>query len=195
MRDARRGAPSSAGAARLPRPNMGIGPWVWFDSWYSVVRVIVTGAFAYTFLVLLLRVSGKRTLSKLNAFDLIVTVAIGSTLATVTTSSDVSATEGAAVFVLLCGAQFLVTKLSVRVRAVAAVVRAEPALLVRHGRIDDSALDRNRVTPGEVRQAVRSSGHGAVEDVAAVVLETDGTMSVIGVGELGSGSALDDLSF
>ena len=55
---------------------------MWFDSWDSLLRVIAGGFAAYASLVVLLRVSGKRTLSKLNAFDLVVTVALGSTLAT-----------------------------------------------------------------------------------------------------------------
>lgn len=58
-----------------------------FISWEGVVRVLVTSVLAYVGLVLLLRISGKRTLTKLNAFDLVVTVALGSTLATILLSN------------------------------------------------------------------------------------------------------------
>ncbi|MDP9439064.1 MAG: DUF421 domain-containing protein, partial [Actinomycetota bacterium] len=58
-----------------------------FDSWVGLFRVAAVGTAAYFALVLLLRISGKRTLSKINAFDLVVTVALGSTLATVLLSS------------------------------------------------------------------------------------------------------------
>jgi uncharacterized membrane protein YcaP (DUF421 family) len=61
---------------------------MWFDSWAQVGRVVLVGAATYGVLVLLLRVSGKRTLAKLNAFDLVVTVALGSTLATVLLDSS-----------------------------------------------------------------------------------------------------------
>ena len=54
-----------------------------FDSWAGLGRTLLVGPLAYVALVLLLRISGKRTLTKLNAFDLVVTVALGSTLATV----------------------------------------------------------------------------------------------------------------
>ncbi|MDP9398666.1 MAG: hypothetical protein M3P96_13010 [Actinomycetota bacterium] len=54
-----------------------------YDGWHGPVRVLVVGGLAYLALVALLRISGKRTLAKLNAFDLILTVALGSTLATV----------------------------------------------------------------------------------------------------------------
>ena len=65
-----------------------------FDSWGALGRIILVGALAYFALVLILRASGKRTLSKLNAFDLVVTVALGSTLATVLLSKDVALAEG-----------------------------------------------------------------------------------------------------
>ena len=57
-----------------------------FDNWQSLAHTAWSGLLAYTLLVVLLRTSGKRTLSKLNAFDLVVTVALGSTLASVMTS-------------------------------------------------------------------------------------------------------------
>ena len=50
-----------------------------FESWHGIFRVIVTGICAYVPLIVLLRISGKRTLSQMNAFDLIITVALGST--------------------------------------------------------------------------------------------------------------------
>jgi hypothetical protein len=56
---------------------------MFFESWSGLGRVLVVGVLAYGALVFVLRVSGKRTLSKMNAFDLIVTVALGSTIATV----------------------------------------------------------------------------------------------------------------
>ena len=82
---------------------------MFFDSWLGLLRVGVVGSLAYLALVLLLRVSGKRTLSKMNAFDFVVTVALGSTLATVLLSKDVALAEGVVAFTLLIGAQYLIT--------------------------------------------------------------------------------------
>lgn len=67
------------------------------------------GVLAYVALVVLLRVSGKRTLSKMNAFDLVVTVALGSTLATVLMAKDVALAEGVFAFALLIGLQLFVS--------------------------------------------------------------------------------------
>jgi uncharacterized membrane protein YcaP (DUF421 family) len=74
---------------------------MFFDSWFGLLRVVVVGTLAYVALVVLLRASGKRTLAKLNAFDLIVTVALGSTLATVLLSKSVALLEGLVAFILL----------------------------------------------------------------------------------------------
>ena len=82
---------------------------MWFDSWSDILRVLLVGAAAYLTLVAVLRVSGKRTLAKLNAFDLVVTVALGSTLATILLTSSVSWSEGTVALVTLVGLQFLVT--------------------------------------------------------------------------------------
>jgi uncharacterized membrane protein YcaP (DUF421 family) len=85
-----------------------------FQNWTGLWRVLVVGALAYCALVFLLRVSGKRTLSKMNAFDFVVTVALGSTLAAVFLSKNVALAEGVLAFALLIGLQFVITWLSVR---------------------------------------------------------------------------------
>jgi len=150
-----------------------------FGSWGGLVRVVVVGTLAYAALVVLLRVSGKRTLSKMNAFDLIVTVALGSTLATVILSRDVALAEGVAAFALLVGLQFAITWLSVRSPAVGRLVKAEPTLLLYRGRFLPDQLRRARVLEDEVRAAVREQGVAALDDVEAVVLETDGSFAVV----------------
>ncbi|MDX5392667.1 MAG: DUF421 domain-containing protein, partial [Caulobacteraceae bacterium] len=80
-----------------------------FDGWDPILRILVVGSAAYAALVLVLRASGKRTLSKLNAFDLVVTVAIGSTFSSILTSKGLALAEGVAALALLVGLQFVVT--------------------------------------------------------------------------------------
>ncbi len=164
---------------------------MWFDSWGDVGRVAAVGTAAYVTLVVVLRVTGKRTLAKLNAFDLVVTVALGSTLATILLSRDVSWAEGTAALLLLALLQLVVSWTTARVGAGRSVVTAAGTFLVRDGVIDEGALRRQRVTVGELRQAVRSSGVGGLDQVAAVVLESDGTLSVITTAQRGDGWALD----
>ena len=166
---------------------------MWFDSWADVGRVLAVGAAAYVTLVVVLRLSGKRTLAKLNAFDLVVTVALGSTLATILLNTAVSWADGAAALVLLACLQFVVAWLAARMPALRKAVTAQPTYLLRDGVVRGDALRQQRLTEAELRQAVRGTGRGSLASVAAVVLETDGTLSVIDSDQRGDGSALIDV--
>nr|WP_298060054.1 YetF domain-containing protein [uncultured Halomonas sp.] len=150
-----------------------------FNGWGSLLRVIVVGVLAYAALVFFLRISGNRTLSKMNAFDLIVTVALGSTLATVLLSKDVALAEGAVAMALLISLQFIITWFSVRTAWVRRLVTGEPLMLLYRGDFITSSMQKARVTQDEVQSAIRGSGIADVTAVEAVVLETDGSMSVI----------------
>ena len=152
---------------------------MFFDSWFGLLRVALVGTLAYAALMALLRASGKRTLSKLNAFDLVVTVALGSTLATVLLSKDVALAEGLLAFALLAGLQWAVARLSLRSPRFSRLVKAEPRLLLHRGRFLDGALRDERVTRDEVLAALRSAGVADAAGVAAVVLETDGSLNVV----------------
>ncbi|RFU20406.1 DUF421 domain-containing protein [Geodermatophilus marinus] len=164
---------------------------MWFDSWSDLGRIAAVGATGYLTLIVVLRLSGKRTLAKLNAFDFVVTVALGSTLATILLSSDVSWAEGAAALALLALLQFVVAWVTVRRPRVRGVTTSRPTLLLRDGAELPGALRQQRVTIDEVRQAVRATGTGDLSAVAAVVLETDGTLSVVPQAQAGDRSALE----
>ena len=149
------------------------------DSLDTLGRTALTGVLAYLGLVLVLRVSGKRTLAALNAFDLVVTVALGSALATILLAGDVSVAQGLVAFVTLVGLQYVVAWSSVRIGVVRNGVRSTPVALVVHGRYRTDAMVAERVTESDVAQAVRREGVGSIASLAAVVLETDGSFSVI----------------
>lgn len=152
---------------------------MFFDSWNGLLRVAVVGSLAYIALVVLLRISGKRTLSKMNAFDLVVTVAIGSTLATVLLTNQVALAEGVLALALLICLQFIVTWLSVRSSRFKRFVKAEPAMLFYRGMFLRGVMKKERVTEDEIVAAVRQQKIAELSEVEAVVLETDGTFSVV----------------
>jgi uncharacterized membrane protein YcaP (DUF421 family) len=166
---------------------------MWFDSWSDLGRVLLVGAAAYVTLVVVLRVSGKRTLSKLNAFDLVVTVALGSTLATILLSKDVSWSEGVLALALLAVLQMVVASTSRRLPGGRSFVTAPPTVLLRDGVLREDVMLRERITRGELRQAVRSSGSGGFDTLAMVVLESDGSLSVVPTSKVGDGAALEQL--
>ena len=185
------GRPGARPAMSVPAARV---DGMFFDGWSDLTRVLVVGSLAYLALVAIVRTSGKRTLSKLNAFDLIVSVALGSTLATVVLNSSVSFTEGVLALGMLILLQFAVSWTSTRLRPFRRLVKSEPTVLLEDGHFLEDLMRANRVTPEEVRHAVRAEGFGGLELVSAVVLETDGKLSVIGASSAGSRDALVDTS-
>ncbi|HUU67642.1 MAG TPA: YetF domain-containing protein [Methyloceanibacter sp.] len=162
---------------------------MFFDDWFGLLRFLVVGTLAYAALIVLLRLSGKRSLSKMNAFDLVVAVALGSTFAAAILDNSIPLAEGVLALVLLVCLQFIITWLSVRFRVVENLVKSEPTLLVRDGVYLDEAMRAQRVTRDEVQAAMRDSGTADLSQIACVVLETDGSLSVIQRGEASSGKA------
>ncbi|HEX2802885.1 MAG TPA: YetF domain-containing protein [Sphingomicrobium sp.] len=150
-------------------------PW-WFE--YLAVVAVATGA--YLWLIFVLRLTGKRTLAKLNAFDFAITVAFGSALATIIIDEHVGILRGALVLAMLALLQFAVTKGSQWSDFVRRIVRARPTLLVRDGMVYEKALKYERLTSNELAEIIRNNGFGRLADVGAVVLETDGSFSVLG---------------
>ncbi|MBO3270872.1 DUF421 domain-containing protein [Hymenobacter sp. NBH84] len=152
---------------------------MFFNGWAGVGRTVIMAVLVYVAIILLIRITGKRTLAKMNAFDMIVTVALGSSLASVALSKSTRLVEGIVGIGTLLALQFVVSWLSVRSKTVRKLVKSEPRLLFHEGNFLDSAMHDERVTHDEVRSAVRKEGGLSMEKVTAVVLETDGTFSVI----------------
>ena len=154
-------------------------PTIFFDGWKGPIRILLIAPVAYCALVVFLRISGKRTLTKLNAFDLVVTVALGSTLSTQILSKDTPLLDGVLAFACLIGLQWLVTFTSVRWGAIRRLVRSQPTCLLQDGRPLPDVLRRERVTEDEVLQAVRADGGEALEDAQAVYLQSDGSLAAL----------------
>jgi uncharacterized membrane protein YcaP (DUF421 family) len=152
---------------------------LFYSGWAGPLRALVLGVLTYGILLTLVRLSGKRTLATMNAFDLVVTVALGSTLATIILNSDVALLDGAAALSVLVGLQFAISWLSVRYGWLELLVKNEPTLLVDHGRLVKRNMLRERVTEAEIRSAARSFGFSALTHDMSMVLETDGSFSVV----------------
>lgn len=166
---------------------------MFFESWAALWRIFLTGLLSYFILIFLLLISGKRTLSKWNAFDFVVTIAFGSTLAAAMIQKDITLAEAALGLGLLVALQYVITWLSVRSKIVRHFLKAKPTLLLRNGEYIEKALIQQRVTESEILAAIRANGQGAREDIAAVVLETDGSFSVIANVKGSTYSAMKDV--
>lgn len=152
---------------------------LWFYSWESIIRTICLTSFGYISMILLLRLSGKRTLSKLNAFDFIVTVALGSCLASVALNKSITLADGFTAFALFIGLQFLLTWLSVRVKAFKGIITSSPSLIFYKGDFLRQEMKKERITEEEIYNAARQKGISSLDEVDMIVLETTGEISII----------------
>lgn len=123
-----------------------------------------------------IRIVGLRSLSKMSSFDFVVTVAFGSLLASVALSAS-SLLDG-----LLATATLLAVQAAIawaRFRGFDKVVDNDPILLMIGGEMIDEHLKSTRVTPDDIRAKLREANVATYDQVAAVVLETTGDISVI----------------
>jgi uncharacterized membrane protein YcaP (DUF421 family) len=152
---------------------------IFYSGWWSLARIALVGVPTYLLVVGLLHVSGKHSLAKTNAYGLVITVSLGSALASAILTRQVSLLDGVFAIGLLLGLQYALSTLVSRFSWVGSTVTQKPTLLLRDGRMLREAMKRERVTDSEVLAAVRKQGIDSLQSVAAVVLETDGSFSVI----------------
>ena len=110
-----------------------------------------------------------------------VTIALGSTLSTDLLSKDVALAEGVLAMALLIGLQYAVATLIAHSDPFGRLVKSEPTLLYRTGFLT-GAMRRARVGESNLRQVARTAGHPDLDSVAAMVLESDGSISVLTAG-------------
>lgn len=154
---------------------MELGIW---DGWEPFVRTAIAGPLGYLAVIVMLRTTGKRALSKLNMFDFVITVAMGTTLGAFFTGS-VALLHGVFAFGTLLGVQYATTMIASRSERAAGLLMAEPTLLFHQGRFMRQAMAKERVTESSLTGQARDSSLGSLDLVAAMVMETDGTVSVI----------------
>lgn len=150
-----------------------------FAGWTTIVRILIVGVAMYVSLVVLLRISGSRTLATMNVFDFIVTVAIGSAFGRALTASDVALAEAVVAFALLIALQYVVAWMQSRFPGLRSLVTNPPSLLYYRGQFVRAEMRKERLSEDELRAAVRKHNIGSIDEVDAIVLESSGEMSVI----------------
>ncbi|WP_158599063.1 DUF421 domain-containing protein [Planococcus salinus] len=162
-----------------------------FDNWNKLIRIFLMTLLIYPFLIVLLRISGKRSLAKVNIFDFIISVALGAAFASILLTRSITFADGALLLFLLIFFQFIISKLEVHSTVFAKLIKATPQFLYVDGKFNENIMKRNRLGMDDLNGAVRKEGMASYEQVEAVVLEGDGTLSVIEKGNYTSKEALD----
>lgn len=152
---------------------------IWFDNWESIIRTMCLTTLAYIAMVILLRASGKRTLSKMNAFDFIITIALGSSLASVALNKSIALADGILAIMLFVGFQFLLTWLSVRIKTIKGLITSSPSLIFYKGTFLSQTMKKERLTVEEIYSAARQKGISSLDEIDMIILETTGEITVI----------------
>ena len=164
-----------------------------FRSWEGILRVALSAAVIYILVVAALRLIGARALAKMSAYDLIVSIALGSLVAAVPMSTSLSVADGLTAIVTFLALQELTRFLQARFRAAQHLVRERPHLLVWDGKLIEERMKKIDTSADEIRAAVRQAGLLSMDEVQAVVLENDGAWSVMRRGDPPDLSALEGL--
>ncbi|MGD8403488.1 MAG: DUF421 domain-containing protein [Anaerolineales bacterium] len=165
-----------------------------FNGWGVLWRTLISGLCAYIAMVLLLRRSGKHTLSQMTPFDMIVPLTLGPILASMILLPNVALIQGLFAFGLLVALHSFVAWLSMRSERVRQWIEPEPTLLLHRGVFLKEAMRRERVTESEILEAVRAEGLSSITEAEAVVLEADGNYNVIRQNESKEVTSLEDVS-
>jgi len=151
----------------------------------TIIRALALSSVAVFWIVIVVRIVGLRSFSKMTAFDFVVTVAIGSLLAGASQSTSwtgfLQSTMGMA---SLLGVQYAVSRLRRTSDRFEAVIQNSPVLLMRDGKILDAAMQATRVEEDDLIAKLREANVLDLSEVRAVVLEATGDISVLHGGKL-----------
>ncbi len=148
-------------------------------AWRTLGYVALSAALIYVSVLVGLRVGERRTLSQMTAYDFAVGVALGTIIGRTATSATPSYVQGVTATVALLAMHNLLSWARFRVPAVRRLVTRAPLVLVRDGNVDMAAMRQARLTPGDLRSALREHGVASLSEVGLLVFEPRGAFSVL----------------
>lgn len=160
-------------------------------TWSDVGLVVVAGLGMYLFVVLVVRLIGPRSLGSFSAFDLVVTIAMGSIIGRVVLVRT-SLAAGVVGLATLFAAQSIARLLRHRT-LLSRLIDHPPVLLVRSGVLVDNGLRRAGLERRDIYEQLRLAGLADLADVEAAVLERDGSVSIVGSGATVSAEVFSDV--
>lgn len=149
-----------------------------FKDWENLWHVALCAAISYVTLFLFIRISGKRTLSQMNAFDFVLTVSLGSTLSFMILA-QVPIVEGAVALLVIISLQYLLAFSVRKSRRMEKLINASPTLLFYNGNFLQHAMSKEVITEEEIIAEIRRHRLERIDDVRAVVMELNGEITVV----------------
>src|SRR2546423_883194 len=150
--------------------------WQLSVSWWEL---ILRGAIVYLFLIVLLRVTGKRQVGQLAPFDLVLLLVLSNAVQNSMNGGDNSLIGGLISAVALIALNYGVSVATFKNKRVAALVEGRPVIIVPNGKGFEDVLAHVQLTHHELMAALRQNGCGCVEEVQSAILENNGAISVV----------------
>ncbi len=141
-------------------------------------ELLARGVIVYVFLIVLLRVSGKRQVGQLAPFDLVLLLVLSNSVQNAMNAGDNSLTGGIICAGTLVAMNWLVGVATYRSKTVERIVEGRPEVLIHNGHLYEDVLAREKLTHHELNAALRTAGCATIEEVQFAVLETNGQISV-----------------
>ncbi|HUL16789.1 MAG TPA: YetF domain-containing protein [Terriglobales bacterium] len=145
-----------------------------------LLEKILRPVFVYAFLVISLRLSGKRELVQLNPFDLVVLLTLSNTVQNAIIGDDNSVTGGIIGATSLLIVNYLVVRFLYNHRKLDQVVEGRADVLIEDGKVRTRNLKKELITMAQLEAAARKQGFDSLSDVLQCVLEPGGTISFLG---------------
>ncbi len=143
----------------------------------SVVEKVVRSVLVYGFLIILLRIAGKRTLGQLTSFDLVVLLLLSNTVQNAIIGNDNSLLGGLLGATVLIIINYGVVRLLYNHRKAERAIEGSTSVLVHHGKFMDDNMKRQLITRAELESAARRQGISRISDVRVARLETGGALT------------------
>lgn len=150
--------------------------------------LVIRAAVAYVVIFAFTRLLGRRELSQMQPFDLILLVIIGDLIQQGVTQNDLSVTGLVLVISTVALLQVSASYLSYRFRRLRPLLEGEPVVVIENGRFVEANMRRERLTEDDVAEEARLNGIHSLADIRWAVLETSGRMSFVKVEQGGGGS-------
>ena len=150
-----------------------------FSANLSIWEYIGRAALVYFAIMLLVRISGKRTVGEFTPFDLVVVFLIGESTQGALTGGDESVVGALVVSATLIALNYAIGFATARSKLIDKLVEGEAVLLMRDGKTLSDALRRNNIPDSDLDEALRQEGIADRAEVRRAFLETDGTISII----------------
>jgi uncharacterized membrane protein YcaP (DUF421 family) len=133
----------------------------------------------YVFIVFVMRIIGRRELSTLTPFDLVLLIVLGDAIQQGLTQDDYSVTGAIIAVSTLATMQLVASYVSYRFKPLRKILKGEPIVLVEDGKLLDRNLRRERLTAGDVAEEMRAQQIARFDEVRWAILESNGTISFI----------------